>query len=154
MIDAQLNQQQVARVRRMVEQFPKKIRNKILRQELRKAAKTLVAPSKAATPVQTGKLKRSVKVRAVKRSRKAIGVVVGYSDKAYTGQTFYGAFLEWGWKAGRRVSRSKNRTAPDTRTEIPGRRILAGVAERRGPSVLDSAIAEIAKRVEAEARNA
>jgi HK97 gp10 family phage protein len=154
MISAQLDAKQVAKIERMLLRLPKGIRNKILRQELRKGAKTLVPPSKSATPVETGKLRRSVKVRAVKRSRKSVGVLVGYNDKAYAGDTFYGSFLEWGWRQGKRPSRAIRGKAGDTRKEIPGRRMLGKVAEAKGPALLDSVIKQIAQRIEAEARNA
>ena len=154
MITAQLDAKQVAKINRMLTALPKKIRNKILREELRKGAKTLLPASKAATPARTGKLRRSVKVRAVKRSRKAVGVLVGYNDKAYAGDTFYGAFLEWGWKQGKRPSRAVQGGASDNRKEIPGRRMLGNVAEAKGPGVLDAVINQIASRIQTEARNA
>jgi HK97 gp10 family phage protein len=154
MITAQLDAKQVAKINRMLTALPKKIRNKILREELRKGAKTLLPASKAATPARTGKLRRSVKVRAVKRSRKAVGVLVGYNDKAYAGDTFYGAFLEWGWKQGKRPSRTVRGGASDNRKEIPGRRMLGNVAEAKGPGVLDAVINQIASRIQTEARNA
>lgn len=154
MITAQLDAKQVAKINRMLTALPKKIRNKILREELRKGAKTLLPASKAATPARTGKLRRSVKVRAVKRSRKSVGVLVGYNDKAYAGDTFYGAFLEWGWKQGKRPSRVVRGGASDNRKEIPGRRMLGNVAEAKGPGVLDAVITQIASRIQTEARNA
>lgn len=151
MITAQLNARQVDKVNRMLLTLPKTIRNKILRQELRKFGKELVAPSKAATPVATGKLRKSVKVRAQKRSRSSIGVVVGYSEKPFTGDTFYGAFLEWGWRLGKRPSKAGK--ANDTRPTIPGRRMLGKVAEARGPGLLSRLAVAIGLRIQREARN-
>jgi HK97 gp10 family phage protein len=151
---ATLDKKQLAAVRRMLALLPKRIRNKVLRQELRKAAKALVAPSKAATPVRTGKLRKSVKVRAAKVKR-GVGVNVGYSDKNFVGDTFYGAFLEFGWKIGKRQSSAATRQGiPDTRREVPGKRYLGKVAEQYGPELLNKATLAIAKRVEQEAKNA
>jgi HK97 gp10 family phage protein len=149
---ANLNMKQVAEIKRMLVSLPKKIRNKILRKVLRESAKQLVAPSKAATPVRTGKLRRSVKVRAQKRSRKSIGVFVGFSDKAFTGDTFYGAFLEWGWRLGKRPSRADRDS--DTRRKVEGRKMLTRVAESKGPGLLNRAAQQVAQMIESEARNA
>ena len=151
MITAQLNPRQVDKINRMLLTLPKAIRNKILRQELRKFGKELVAPSKAATPVRSGKLRKSVKVRAQKRSRSSVGVVVGYSEKPFTSDTFYGAFLEWGWRIGKRPSRAAKAT--DNRAQVPGRRMLGNVAEAKGPGLLSRLAVAIGLRIQQEARN-
>jgi hypothetical protein len=142
------NERQLARLNRMLLQLPKKIRNKVLRVELRRAAKELVKPNKDATPVRTGLLRKSVKVRSI-RSRTDIGFTTGYSEKNFVGKTFYGAFLEFGWKAGKRPSR----TQKDNRIKIPARRMLGKVAEAKGPSLLVSARTRIMLRIAEEARN-
>lgn len=148
-----LDKKQTQAVKRMLAQLPKKIRNKIFRQELRKSAKKLVAPSKAATPTRTGKLKKSVKVRASNK-KGSIGIRVGYGEKSFTGETFYGSFLEFGWRVGKRPSKNVAGTDSDKRTKVPGKRMLGKVAEKEGPALLDAAVASIAKRVIEEARNA
>ena len=151
MITAQLNQRQVEKINRMLLTLPKSIRNKILRQELRKFGKELVSPSKAATPVRSGKLRKSVKVRAQKRTRSSVGVVVGYSEKPFTGDTFYGAFLEWGWRIGKRPSRAAK--SVDNRKQVPGRRMLGNVAEAKGPGLLSRLASSVGLRIQKEARN-
>ena len=45
----------------------------------------------------TGKLRRSLKVRAIRRSRKGVGTKI-QSKFPNSGEAFYGAFLELGWK--------------------------------------------------------
>jgi hypothetical protein len=157
MITAQLNPRQVARIERMLRTLPTKIRNKILRQEMRKEAKTLVAPAKAATPIQTGRLRKSVKVRALKNAKgtkaanRSIQIGVGYSNKNFQGDTFYGSFLEFGWKLGKRPSRASKAT--DNRRQIPGRRMLGKVAEQYGPGLLTRLANAIGLRIQQEARN-
>jgi len=147
-----INQRQVNTLKRMLTGLPKKIRNKILREELRRAAKTLIAPSRTATPVRTGQLRKSVKVRSVKsRGNKAIQFGVGYSGKNFQGDTFYGSFLEFGWKVGKRPSRASK--ALDTRKKIPARRMLGKVAESKGPALLSSAANRIIIRIQQEAKN-
>lgn len=70
----------------------------------REAAKVIQAEAKRTAPKRTGALRRSIKVRAIKRSRKRIGMRVTTSklDSVYQGKTFYGAFQEYGWKTGAR----------------------------------------------------
>jgi HK97 gp10 family phage protein len=150
---AQLNKKQVADLKRMLVVVPKKIRNKILRKELRAAAKALIAPSKSATPVKTGTLRKSVKARSA-RSRKAVAMRVGFSDKAFTGDTFYGSFLEWGWQVGKRPSKTIAGTEKDTRTQVKPRFILKRVAERLGPALMEKALQNIRRLIALEARNA
>lgn len=41
-------------------------------------------------------MRSKIKVWALKRSRRSLGVLVGTSAKEYTGKAFYGAFLEYG----------------------------------------------------------
>lgn len=155
---ATLDRKQVEAIRRMLVQLPRKVRNKVLRQELRKAAKELVAPSKAAVPVRTGKLRKSIKVRAAKKpdvKRGTLGVTVGYSNKDFSGDAFYGSFLEYGWKIGKRPSAAGKRSGiPDTRRKVPGKFYLWKVADRLGPALVTKATLAIAKRVEQEAKNA
>lgn len=152
-ITIRANKQQMESIKRMLLQLPKKIRNKILRQELRAAAKKLVAPSKAATPVRTGKLQKSVKVRAATK-RGSVAMRVGYGEKNFTGKTFYGAFLEWGWRVGKRPSKRLAGTELDKRPKIEGREMLGKVAEKKGPELLDGLIKSISARLEVEAKNA
>ena len=172
MILGELNARQVDRIVKMLTGMPAKIRNKILRRELRNAAKKLKPSARSATPVASGKLRRSVKVRAAKRSRKGIGVLVGYNDKPYSGDTFYGAFLEWGYRWGKRRSaktilresrrrrrltdaqRAQVKAENDTRKKIPGKYMLTKVADANGPAVLDQAIVAIGKAIQDEDRNA
>jgi hypothetical protein len=148
-----VDEKQARAVDRMLKNLPKGIRNKILREELRKSAKSMVGPAKAATPLgETGRLRKSVKVRAMKRSRKSVGVVVGYGDKSFSGTTFYGSFLEWGWRIGKRPSRANKAT--DTRKKVEGRFMLTRVAEKLGPGVISRALTAIGYRITVEARNA
>jgi hypothetical protein len=171
MIEAKLVDFQVRALQRMLENVPKKLRSTILKKELKLGAMHLVAPMRAATPAKTGKLKTSVKVRAQKRTIKSVGFVAGYTRKGNKGRGFYGAFLEWGWRSGRRKSarevlggRKKRRLTSDERAKVdlvnnsrvkqPGRFILAKVAVRKGPAIMMRVINAVSKRVEAEAKNA
>jgi HK97 gp10 family phage protein len=73
----------------------KKLRNKIIRQAQREAAKVLAAEIRAEAPKDTGALKRSVKVRAGRRKKDTITTVVqvsGGHDDPFIG------FVEFGSK--------------------------------------------------------
>ena len=85
----------------------KKLANKAFRKGLRTGAKRIAADARPLAPVhqgpyppnrkdrKPGTLKKSIKVRAMKRSRKGVGIRV--SDY-YSGIAYYGAFQEYGTK--------------------------------------------------------
>lgn len=92
-----------------LKELPKGIRNKVIRQSLRAGAKIVHTETKAQAPVDSGLLKSALKVRAAKRSRKRIAVNVQTKDGDYKGETFYGAFVTYGHRLGKR-SASVNRS--------------------------------------------
>ena len=72
---------------------------KIMRRSLRAGAKIIAAEARARAPRQTGRLAKSIKVRAAstrKRGEVAIVVRTGQSDNLFVGDTYYGAFQEFG----------------------------------------------------------
>jgi HK97 gp10 family phage protein len=76
-----------------------------IRKASREALKPVVAEAKANAPVRSGALRRSIRLRSITRSRSRIGarVTTSAKDNAFKGRTYYGGFLEYGWKAGKRV---------------------------------------------------
>lgn len=82
--------------------------SKQAKEAIRKAARPALQPTLAAAranaPKRSGRLQRSIKIRAIKRSRSRIGarVTTAKSDNQFSGKTFYAAFQEWGWKTGSR----------------------------------------------------
>lgn len=70
----------------------------------RESAKIIAAQVKSNAPVKSGSLRRSIKVRAIRRSRKRIGmrITTWSGDNLYQGKQFYAAFQEFGWKTGSR----------------------------------------------------
>lgn len=86
----------VRKLNRKLKTLEAKVEKKITRQALRAGAKVIAKEAKARAPVDTGMLRSKIKVWALKRSRKRIGVLVGTSAKEYTGDQFYGAFVEYG----------------------------------------------------------
>ena len=86
----------------------------------KKALKPAQQTAKSIAPRDTGKLRRAIRIRVLKRSRKRVGarVTIGSHESMFKGRTFYAAFQEYGWKTGKRasnqdlgVAKRKRRTA-------------------------------------------
>lgn len=72
---------------------------KILRSAMREAAKPMLADAKRRAPVLTGAMRKSLKIKAMKRrSNGQVGVVIATEKGFFKGETFYGAFHEFGTK--------------------------------------------------------
>jgi HK97 gp10 family phage protein/SPP1 family predicted phage head-tail adaptor len=84
-------------------QLEMKAAGKATRQALRKGAKVIATDAKRRAPVDTGKLRDSIKVRAQRRSRIAIGVNAVTRDADFQGKRlFYALFVEYGTRRGQR----------------------------------------------------
>lgn len=144
--------------------LPKNVRNKILRTRLRAGAKITQTRAKQLAPVDAdrnhgappGTLRNSIKVRAMKRSRTALGYMVGTGEKDYQGVAFYGAFVEYGHRLGARSKGVKDlgrkaskvggtaaaelraqATAIDTRNEVPPHPYLRPAFEETKDQVVE-----------------
>ena len=71
-----------------------------IRKASRAAARPILQKARELAPRRKGALARSLKLRAIKRSRTRIGVRISTStlESVFQGKTFYGAFLEFGTK--------------------------------------------------------
>lgn len=98
----------------------KKHAKAVVRKASRKAAKPIVAAARANAPVKTGALRKSIKVRAIKRSRSRIGVRIGTSghESAFVGKQFYGAFQEYGWFTGKRTKETRRAQAKNAQHKM------------------------------------
>lgn len=76
--------------------LPKIVAKKALRQAMRPAMKIVQDSAKKNAPVDTGLTRKSIKVRAMKRSTKFIGIDVLIGEGDYKGKTFYASFVEYG----------------------------------------------------------
>lgn len=109
-----------------------RLRRKVLGKAARIAMKPLLQNAKANAPKgKTGLLRKAIKLRAMKRSRVKVGVYIAIGDKMFEGQTFYGAFQEFGWRVGKRDKSLRQRgiwsgvgTDQDKRQEVPGRHYI------------------------------
>lgn len=143
MIEVKFSPAQLRSIDRMVSKLgDAKTANALVSKAARIAArKHLLPQSKQATPRQTGALRKNTKIRAMKRSRVGAGVRVGYSDKDFAGEGFYGSFVEYGYRVG-------PRKLGETRTKVEGQKNLKKVAAQNGPKAVDEATKLIARSME------
>mgnify|MGYP001009153993 CR=1 FL=1 len=83
-------------------ELEKRIANKIIRRVMRESMKPIAVAARENAPVETGVLRSAIKVRAMKRSRGRIGIMVMIGEGDFKGDTYYGGFQEYGWKTGKR----------------------------------------------------
>lgn len=132
----------------------KKIARKILSQSARMAMRPILAAAKSNAPRDSGALARSIRMRAMKRNRRGrIGVRVMTSQEWFKGDQYYGAFQEFGWKAGKRLAgyRRKSNAVADTRRQIEGKHYVQKAYESRGETALRTFVATVADRITKEA---
>lgn len=128
---------------RQLGDLPNKVGKKIIRQALRKASRPILETAKQWCPEDTGQLRDSIKLRAIKRSRSGrIGIRVSCSDQEYVGRQFYGAFQELGYHVGKRGN-------PDRR-KIEGQHFLKFAYEAQGEKARDIAEKEIMDGIQRE----
>jgi HK97 gp10 family phage protein len=131
-------------LKRKLNQLANKEVKKIVRQAMRAGAKVILPRARANAPVgATGNLRRAIKVRAAKRSRKYIGINVTLGKGFFQGDEFYGAFQEFGWKTGKRKS--------SNRREVPGKHFFERAARETGKAAGDAVIATIWQKLKARA---
>ena len=134
---------------RKLAELPDKVERKVFRQAVREGAKQFLAPARALTPVLSGQLAASLKVRAGGRSRKFKGVsaTVITEEGFFRGKTFYGAFREFGHRVG-------PRRLGDARRQVPGLHFLKRAYEANAEAVKAAASASLRAGVEREASGA
>lgn len=135
-----------------------RIAKKVLRESIRPAAKLIQADAKSNVAVDTGALRKSIKVRALKRSRSRVGMTVttNSTDNMFKGKTFYGGFLEYGHRHGKRtneIKRAQKKKAPaaDLRPLVPARPFMKPAFDSNRDRAGQMIIANIRAGVEREA---
>lgn len=139
MIEAKLTPAQLRRIEKAIEKLGdvKRVDQLVVKASRIAANSLLIRPAKALTPKRSGLLRKSCKVRNVKKKNGSVGVSIGYSAKDFTGEGFYGSFIEYGWKAGKR---RKGKESADSRKKIPGQFNLKKVAEQNGDAATAMAL--------------
>ncbi len=89
--------------------LPDSIARPAVKKGTRAGQKIIARATKRLAPRRTGRLVSSIKVKAMKRRRGRVGAVVVTGKGFFQGDTFYGAFLEFGWFAGKRRGGRKSR---------------------------------------------
>lgn len=135
---------------RALKEFATNAQRRIVRKATREGLRPVLTAAKANAPRKSGRLRKSIKLRAMKRSRTKVGarITTGTAGSDFQGKTYYGAFQEFGWRVGKRakeVRRAQNftlkrkvrapgeslNTAIDNRRQIPGRKYMANAAETK-----------------------
>jgi HK97 gp10 family phage protein len=124
-------------VDRALKKLPGVIAKKVLRQALRKAMKPVRDEVKQDAPVDKGLLKSAVKVKAGKRSRNSVSVVVRIGEGDFKGETYYGALQEFGFERDGIL--------------YPGKHFMENAFNATGPEAAQTAMKEIVKGAEAAA---
>lgn len=108
-----------------------KLQKRGLTKAARLAMKPMHAKAKSSAPKESGTLRKSIKLRAMKRSRVRVGMHISTSESMFEGKTFYGAFQEFGWHVGKRDNKLRSRgkwsgigTELDKRKFIPGKHFI------------------------------
>lgn len=73
-----------------------KVGRRIVRTALRKAAKPILTMARALVPVDSGDLKRSIKIRNLKKRRRSYAIAVGTGPGWFQGDEYYGGIVEFG----------------------------------------------------------
>ncbi len=103
----QLDKREVNRLRRKLRRLRSADALKIVRRAARAAARVVLAEAQRRAPVRSGALKRGLKIRALRRSRRRVGVAVRTGTRAemeIEGDGYYPAHIHFG-------SRRRNLTA-------------------------------------------
>jgi HK97 gp10 family phage protein len=131
---------------RKLEQFPRTVQRKLLRQAIRDGARPILAAAKANCPVGTGELKKSLRLRVRKKTKPGTYAVQIQAGKygEFKGDQFYAAFVELGHRVG-------SRKLGNARAMVPAnpfmRRAADTTKDRAGRIVGES----LGRRIEAEA---
>lgn len=86
----------IKEIDRKLKGIPDKLAKKALRQSMRPAMKEVLKEAQQNAPVDSGDLKKSIKLKAGPRSKKAITLDVAVGEGFFKGDTFYAGFVEFG----------------------------------------------------------
>lgn len=101
----------------------------VMRKAMRAGGKVILPAVKANAPEISGRLKRGIRLRAAKRSRRYVGITVTSSKGFFKGDDFYTAFQEFGWKTGKRGT--------NKRRSVPGKHFMERAARSKGKAAGD-----------------
>lgn len=134
---------------RKLKALPRTVARRVITKAARTAMKPVMKAARDNAPTKTGAMRKAIKLYALKKNRRGnIGIMValGSKKKWYAGDTFYGAFQEFGWKVGARSGVSK--TGTDTRKEIEGKHFVERAYQTHGERALRTFMTEVPREIE------
>ncbi len=131
---------------RKLEQFPRTVQRKLLRQAIRDGARPILAAAKANAPVLTGALKASLRLRVRKNVKPGVYAVQIQAGKygEFRGDQFYAAFLELGHRLG-------HRRLGNSRAIVPANPFMRRAADMNKDRAARIVGESLGRRIEAEA---
>jgi HK97 gp10 family phage protein len=95
---------------RRIRALPDDVRNKVLKRAAREAMKPALAVARRNSPKKTGLLRKSLKSKAQRNKLRGwVGQIIETREGWFGGETFYGAFQEFGWHVGKRRNSLRSR---------------------------------------------
>ncbi len=124
-----------------------RVSRKIVSASLRSGAKVVQRQAQSLSPERTGALRKSIKVKAgrVKRGSGTTSINVGTGKKWFVGDQFYGAFQEFGWRAGKRPSK---KSGADNRPQMPGEHFMEYAYDTRAAQAVAVIVADAKQRID------
>lgn len=141
-----------AAILKRLKKLPIRLRKQAITRAGRIAMRPILIAARANAPKgETGTLRKSIRLRALKREStktRWAGVRVATSDVWYTGPEFYAAFQEFGWHSGRRTNAIRKGIVKDTRKWNPGQHYLEETYKAHGDRALKTFFAVLPKEIE------
>ncbi len=130
-----------------------KIGRKVVRKSLRVGAKIIQKAIKAEVPKRSRTLEKAVKVRVAKGNRKrtyAVMATTGERGNMFAGKTFYGGFVHFGHKVGKRGNQARG--AVDTRVKsVEPNAFIKRAYEKKKQQATVAVLKDMADGIEREA---
>jgi HK97 gp10 family phage protein len=108
--------------------LPTKFQNQALTKALRAGSKEILPLARRNAPVESGRLRKSLKVTTLRQRTKGVkrlDLKTSKDNSLYQGDFFYGAFQEFGWKTGKRKGGG-------VRRQIDGKHFFQNAYEAKG----------------------
>ena len=138
-------------LRKKLEGLTDKESKTVIRGAAREALKPVQRMAQDLAPRKTGRLRRSIRIRSITRSRKRIGarVTISNKDTQFTGRTFYGAFQEFGWRPGKRLTTTEIKAgATDQRPSVPPKDFLRRAAKSSAQTAVNLFNSIVSKHIQ------
>lgn len=121
-------------LQRQFQQLPLVVQRKLLRQSFRQAMRPVLAMARSLAPKLTGQMARTLRLRAMKRRRGRLGMIIMTAPRAALGipataEGYYPAHVEIGAKKRGVPAKPFLRPAFDAQREIMVQTIARGIEE-------------------------